>query len=284
MEEIIKRYAEELCTLSKNLEVTTRVRELCRDSGLYHEEGACVEKIWHITHETKLYEEVGDIFLYKVKNYHIANLAYNKFLYHSNPDFYMKYAQNLAHLDYKNIDTENSDEKLPEEIIDLCDRFDLVGFLMLYLHRNNDFQGVINIMPYLENMKHQILEYEQSHPDTEKSYKAGILDTKRHISKVISETRDNNDINLVAIKIDPSNKKAYFNIIDNFICLKNYDDAIGFYNNTYCPEFNMQKINSAIDVCWAVSDYYRDIYEFYNAVKLQKIAMELEIERDCTDA
>jgi len=284
MDENIRKYAEELCNSSKNLEITKRIRELCRDVGLYHEEGACVEKIWHITHETRLYEEVGDIFLYKVKNNYIANLAYNKFLYHSNPDFYMKYAENLACLNYHNIDTENADEKLSEEIIDLCDRFDLIGFLMLYLHKREDLQGVLDLSVYLDNLKQKILEYSETHVEEETSYLEGMRDTEQHISQCLSKTKNNNSINNLAIKICSTNKNAYFNILDAYIAQKQYNNAIDYYNNICCPNFKLSTKDNIIDICWAVSDFYRDVFEFYNAVRLQKLAMELEMERDCLNA
>ena len=278
------KYAETICSDKSILSVLKSLRKICAQNELYHEEGACVEKIWHITHDPKLYEQVGDIFLQKVRNRDIANAAYNKFIHLTNPDFYYKYTANLKALGFNCADIENLDEDLSDEIIDLCDRFDVIVYMMICLHKNKDFDGVIELVKFLSDIKSKIFEYRDKDCGSDKSYIDDIECTEKHLSEVLSQTQNRNDINEFAIDLDNENKKAYFNIIKDLITYKHEQDALGYYNDVVCTKLGYSRTNDIKNLCWIVSDFYRDIYEFYNAVFMQKIVLEMELQEENINA
>ena len=278
MREKFIQYADAICSGKPILSLLKDLKEILAKNGLSHEEGACVEKMWHITHEPKLYEEIGDIFLYKVRNRNVANAAYNKYIQYTNPDFYNKYAANLKALGFKCANIDDSDDDLPPEIIDICDRFDVIVYMMICLHRNKDYDGVIELVNYLSHIKNKILEYKDRNFVENKSYLEELSCTEKHLSEVLSETQNHNDLNQFAISLFNKNKKAYFNIIKDLITYKKEKEAINYYNDVACPNIECKKTDNIITLCWIVSDFYRDIFDFYNAVFMQKIALEMELQ------
>ena len=278
------QFAEIICSDESILSVLKELKEICSQEELYHEEGGCLEKIWHITHDNQLYEEVGDIFLYKVRNKDIANAAYNKYIYHTNPDFYFKYATNMHSMGFYCIDTENTDEDLPESVTNLCDRFDAIAYMMIYLHKKEDYDGVLELVKYLENIKSKIFAYKETDRSDKLSYWDDIVSTEKHLSEIFTKTQNRNDINQLAIDLDKYNEKGYYNILKDLITYDNYDEAIAFYNNQICENFKNKPINDIKSLCWAVSDFYSGIYEFYNAVFMQKIALEMEMKEEKVNA
>jgi len=66
MREKFIKYAETITSGKSMLSILKELRKICAKNNLFHEEGACLEKIYHITYETKLYEEIGDIFYIKL--------------------------------------------------------------------------------------------------------------------------------------------------------------------------------------------------------------------------
>ncbi len=280
MREKFIKWAEIICTGKSILTVLKELKKVCAKENLYHEEGGCLEKIWHITHEDALYKEVGDIFLYKVRNRDIANAAYNKYLYHTNPDFYFKYATNLSAMGFNCADTENLDEELPEVILSLCDRFDAIVYMMICLHKNKDYDGVLELEKYLTIIKSKIEDYKNKTSNDNKTYWEDIQYTEKHLSKILSQTQNHNDINKFAIRLNKENKKAYFNILKDLITYNNFENALKFYNNNVCENFDLKPTGNIKSLCWIVSDFYRDIFEFYNAVFMQKIIIDMELEEE----
>ena len=276
MREKFLQNASKIVALKPMISILKDLRKICAKEGLYHEEGGCLEKIWHINHDHSLYEEIGDIFMYKVRNRDVANAAYNKFIHHLHPEFYDKYALNLKCMGYNCADTENSDEIMPNEIVDLCDRYDTIVYMMLILLKNKDYEGILNLSDSLSTMKSKIYKYKNQHFSADSSYLDDIKNTDIHLSQELSTVQNHNDINRFAISLDEQNKRAYINVLDDFLTYKNYNEAIDFYNKEYTERFNIAKTSDINEICWSVSDFYRDIFEFYNAVRIQKIAIELE--------
>lgn len=276
MREKFIQYAVFLLKNDAKPELIKDLRKIFCDNGMFHEEGACLEKLFHITHKPELFKELGEIFQYKLRNFNVANAAYNQYLYHTDKAFFENYSKNLTSMGYSHINTENQDEKNPKELVLLCDRFDLIVFMMICLHRNKDYDTIIKLKEFLTQIKQQIIDF-KSDKELDLSYMEDIENTKKHLSDILSETKNRNDINKFSIELKPDNKKAYINILDDFITYKNYVELIKFYNDEYCKEFELAPNNSVIGICWHVSDFYRDCYEFYDAVRLQKIALELDL-------
>ena len=285
MREKFIKYAETITSGKSMLSILKELRKICAKNNLFHEEGACLEKIYHITHEAKLYEEIGDIFLYKVRNREIANAAYNKFIYNINSEFFNKYIDNLIALGFK-YDNNIQDNDLPNEINDLCDRFDVIVYMILCLLKHNDYEGVLILYnKFLTIAKSKIIEYKDKHIGENNIYITMMENTERHLSEMLTQTNDNNEINILAINLLKTNIKAYMNILDNYITHKNYRQAIEFYLNNVCNRFHKcKKTDNIKEICWEISNFYKDNYKFYQAVKFQKIAIELELSEDNENA
>ena len=276
MREKFIKYAEHLAKNNATPELVKDLKEIFCENGMFHEEGACLEKLFHITHEPELFRELGEIFQYKLRNFNVANAAYNQYLYHTDKAFFENYSKNLTSMGYSHINAENQEEKNPEDLILLCDKFDLIVFMMICLCRNKAYDEIIKLKEYLLQFKEQIISYKSdSEPDY--GYMNDLENTEKHLSEILSEVRNRNDINEFAIMLNPESKRAYINVLDDSITYKKYEDAIKFYNDVYCENYKLASCDSISKICWHVSDFYRDCYEFYDAVRLQKIALELDL-------
>jgi len=47
------------------------------------------------------------------------------------------------------------DNNYPYEIVNLCDRFDAIIYMMLCLHKNNDFIGILQLNKFLSDIKNK---------------------------------------------------------------------------------------------------------------------------------
>lgn len=277
MREKFLKYADNLIAQENVEKVYENLIEIFSDNCMFHEEGACNEKLWHITQKPELYKKVGDIFANKVRNPNIAFNAYNRYLQFLDKDFYKSYAQTARRVGISDIDRDLDNEDYSKQIIRLCDTYDTIVYMMICLLSEKDFDGVLELDKKLSSALSNINKYiRENHISGEKDYLEDNEASRRHLSEMMSKTAHHNDINLLAIKYDRNNKQAYMNIIGDYITYKNYNDAILFFNYTYCKAFDIPEKDSIIDICWEVSDFYRDKYDFYNAVLFQKHALELE--------
>ena len=85
---------------------------------------------------------------------------------------------------------------------------------------------------------------------------------------------------MLAIRLFNNNQRAYINIIGDLITYKNYKLAIDFYNNEYASLYNTPTMYACSDLCWLISDFYRDKFEFYKAIKYQKLALEMDCDKE----
>lgn len=272
MKEKFLNYAQKISS-GENIEnIIKDLKDIFNKNSLYHEEGACLEKLYHITHDYKLFNEIGQIFQYKVRNRDIANAAYNKYLYYSDKTFFTNYAKNLNELGVNLISVNNMEENTPPEIQALCDKFDLIIFMMICLHKNQEYDTIMKLIPFLLKTKTNIINTFSAAKN--KDYLVDAENSEKHLSDVLSSTKHRNDINKFAIDLNPSNERAYINIMDDLVSNENDKNAIEFYNNTYSRKFNKPQIDSAENLCWQISDFYKNRYEFYDAVRFQKFALE----------
>lgn len=280
MREKFIKYAEHLLNADATLEMIKDLKEIFCENGMFHEEGACLEKLFHITHEPELYKEIGEIFQYKLGNSEVANAAYNRYLYNADKEFFKNYAKNAKSLGYHHISEDNMDDNNPDELVSLCDKFDLLVFMIVCLSQNNAYDEIIKLKEYMLKIKQQILDYRfDSEPDT--GFMDDIENSEKHLSEILSEIKNRNDINRFAIALNPLNRRAYINILEDFITYKNYEEAIRFYNDEFAVKFERPNKNSIPEICWEISDFYRDNYEFYTAVKFQKLSLEIDLGVRC---
>ena len=276
MREMFKKYAEEFASGNTSVEHITNLKRIMEENLLFHEEGACLEKIYNITKDAKLYEKIGDVFLYKVGIPAIANAAYNKYIKLKMPEFYDKWAKNIKSLGVNCVDCEADDDNIPEQASTLYDNYDLIVYMIICLCKNKDYDVVMDLSVYLNTIRNKLLQYNIHNPAFS-SFEKNLQDSQNHLSDILSEIKNRNDINEFAIQLNPENKQAYINIIEDHIEYDRLEDAIKFYNENYAAKFNLPNKYSVVDICWTISDYYKDFYNFYDAVRLQKCALELEL-------
>ena len=137
--------ARNLCTKEDVLQIYKELADIFKENHLYHERGAVLEKIWHLTKEHELFKEIGDIFLYQVRNPQIAMNAYNKYLQLTMPDFYKSYATNLYNLGYSDFEYKYDNEDYTKDLINLCDRYNTIIYIMVCLYQNKNYQSVLKL-------------------------------------------------------------------------------------------------------------------------------------------
>lgn len=276
MREKFKNLIERLVRKDNLESIYKELAEILDSLCLFHEEGACIEKLWHVTQNPDLYKDVADIFLYKVRNRNIAFEGYKRYLQYSQPEFYKSFSENLTALGYNNFEISD-DDNYKREIIKLSDALDCTIYMMKALHKLKDYEGVLEMETYLNNFDEEIKKYVQSHPLEQNDCVQENENSKKHLSGVLAETLNHNDINKLATRLDPKNEKAYINILGDLITYGNFQQATEYYNNVYKNQFNKNYTNNIANICWIISDFYRDRYEFFNAVQYQKIALEQEL-------
>ena len=277
MRDKFKNLAERLIKNDNPESIYKELANIFDSLCLFHEQGACIEKLWHVTQDPNLYKEVADIFLYKVRNRNIAFEGYNRYLQYSQPEFYKSFSENLLALGYDKFQISD-DEDYKRNIIRLSDSFDCVIYMMKALHKLKDYEGVMEMEQYLNSFDEKIKNYIQLHPLEKPDCVDENTNGKKHLSGILSETLNHNDINKLAIRLDSGNEKAYINIIGDMLTYGRLNDAVDYYNNVYAEKFGKITTNNIVNICWIVSDFYRDRYEFYNAVFYQKIALEQEVQ------
>ncbi len=274
MREEFLGFADKLIGQDDLVSVYESLIKIFDENCLFHEEGACNEKLWHITQKPELYKKVGDVFANKVGNFEVAFHAYNRYIQFSDENFYRNYMRAVKKLGYEYDKPDEDDYTL--EIIKLCDAFDAIVYMMICLFRQKEYNAIFEMDKKLYEMQCKINEYIARYPDIDsESYVNDNVYSIKHLSQILSENKHHNDINLLAIKYDNTNKQAYINIIGDYITYKNYNEAIHFYNCTYSNIFSLSNTNNIVDICWHVSDYYRDNFDFYNSVYFQKHALEI---------
>lgn len=277
MREKFLRFADSLIKQEECSLIYKELSDVFDEVCMFHEEGACKEKLWHITQEPKLYKEVGDIFGNKVGNFGVAFEAYNRYLKNSDPEFFNNYQRIMKKIGY-DVNLESNDDDNFSDVTKLCDIYDTIIYMMIYLFQAKEYSGIFELEKRLTVAFNNIQNYINKNPEcNSKDCLADNEGSRVHLSEILSQEQHHNDLNKLAIKLNSNNKQAYMNITGDFITYKNYNDAMLFYNYTYCNVFGTPLKSNIIDICWDISDYYRDKYDFYNAVLFQKYALELEL-------
>ena len=273
MREKFLDFANGLCNLNYDIiPILNELIKLFDSAGLYHEEGACCEKIYNITNDFSLYEKIGDIFLYKARNKNIAQAAYEEFLKYKLPDFYPKYSENMKQLGYEFSACVSED--LPKELEKLYDRYNVIAYMMVYLYKKKEYSGVEQLYKYLCDIKNII----NTKIDKNSSkYQEELTATENHLSEIFSENPDILNMNELAVLLSGNNRRAYLNIIQYYLKKNKYEKALNYYNNIYAEVFELQNCTTVVQICWDISEYYRSLGDYYNAVFYQKLGIEYKL-------
>ena len=171
MREKFLKFADDLILQKSPLKVYEKLAKIFEEGCMFHEEGACYEKIWHINQEHELYKKIGDIFGNKLGNSEVALQAYNRYLKFSEPEFYQNYSRNLVKLGYDRYKEDIESEDYSSDIVKLCDAYDAIVYMMIFLHKKSDFEGIIKLDEKLTQISANIKRYLSQNPEEKDSEK-----------------------------------------------------------------------------------------------------------------
>ena len=150
---------------------------------------------------------------------------------------------------------------------------------MICLHKNSDYDGILELNKYLKIVRNKVILISNSYKNNN-YFMDDIEATNKHLSQILSQTKSNIRINQLAIELDKTNQQAYINIIEYKLEKGEKEAAIQFYNSTYINQFNNSLgCNNIESLAWIISDYYRDKCLFYDSIKMQKYALETELDK-----
>ena len=136
MSDIIKHLKNIIENIINNNDIVTSYRELAilfENQQMYQEQVGCLERIAHITKEPYLYEEMGNIFKFKLNNYSAAFGSYSKYLSLVQPDFYQNYIETF---DVEFLLTDLSIYN--QNFIILVDLCIVIIYILVYLYNINN--------------------------------------------------------------------------------------------------------------------------------------------------
>ena len=238
---------------------------------------ACLEKLWHIIKDKNILLDLIHLSEVKLNDIRLARLFNAILFFNYLPNEFMNFIKplNLAP-DFIN-DIEYEGTTTPWTI--LSGRHLICTYLMIFAAKGNNIQLIVDLIKPLNKIDKEINDYLHNNPNNPRYFEE-FFNQKRILSDVLSEIEHHNDINKFAIYLNCNNEKAYLNIIEDFIHYKNFDHALDFYNNDYCNAFNRPKAEYLNDICWYLSHFDSNKYEFYKTLCYQKLAIEFEIQKN----
>lgn len=236
----------------------------------------CLEKIWHLNKDSSILINLADIISKELQDERTTCLLRAMAFYNYSPDVFIKFLKSIKLDDnfIKEIEYESSTTPW----ILLSGRYLIHSYLMIFATKKKELGLVMDLSKNLMKLDSEIQNYlAQNDLDCADEHN-DYLRSKNSLSEVLAEIEHHNDINHLAISLNPNNENAYLNILEDYVTYKNYDEAKNFYNNQYATKFNKIPFDSIIDICWFLSSYYSKKYEFYKTLVYQKLALEIELQ------
>ena len=265
------QFAKRIAENNDVIAVYKELDKIFKNARMYREQAGLLEKIYNINKDFRLYEKIGDIYSEKLDNNYLAQIAYNNYFVEFAPDFCRKYTKAF------DISIEEDSDDMDKSATLISDRYCCICYLLIYFYNRKEYQAILELKQYLNIIKKELLSYIEEKDLNSDNYLKDIVVMENFLSDKFVKIKHHNDINKFAIELNPKNEMAYINIIDDYIEYKNYDSAIEFYNNQYAKTFNLSHKESVADVCWYISDKHNEQEDFFNAVKRQQNAINLEL-------
>lgn len=237
---------------------------------------ACLEKIWHLNKDSSVLINLADIISRELNDERTACLLRAMMFYEYSPDVFIKFLKSIK-LDESFIKEIQYESSTTPWIL-LSGRYLIHSYLMIFATKKKELGLVMDLSKNLMKLDSEIQNYLAQKDLVYDNENNDYLRSKNSLSEVLAEIEHHNDINRLAISLNPNNEKAYLNIIEDYVTYKNYDEAKNFYNNQYATKFNKIPFDSIIDICWFLSSYYSKKYEFYKTLVYQKLALEIELQ------
>ena len=275
MREKLIALANDVCTARSILPALKDLVEIFDKLKMYNEECGTLERIWHKTQKHDLLQQMGDVYFSKIGDYNTAIIAYNRYLEFTQPDLFRKYATSMYKAGYKKYDFDNEDYS--RKIINLTDRYNILLYIIASLYEMKDIDAVLSVKDLLFNVKKKIDKIYNKLTDGEKAYVEELDAGNSYISGLFSNIKHHNDLNSFAIELDPKNEDAYINIMADHLTYGRKQEALEYYNKMYTANFNYKPLDSVGNVAWILSNFYSKKHDFFEAVMMQKLALEIDM-------
>ena len=235
------------------------------------------------TKNSKLLIDITDIIETHWANADFAYTFYYKYFEQTAPDMFKKLCKSYANANGKFIEPEENIHKKLEDnpkVDDLVNRFIMFIYMISYAFKNEEYELMYDLYDSMQIIKDRINTAIKKYGITNISEDELFVNDEKYLSEVLSQKEHHNDINKLAITLYKKNKKAYMNIIDDYITYNKEQDAIDFYNNEYCSVFEKEsKLTNISELYWKISYYYCNIYDFYKNLSYEKKALECDLEK-----
>lgn len=101
-----------------------------------------------------------------------------------------------------------------------------------------------------------------------------VFEDYNFLSNELAKTKHHNDINNLAIELNPNNQAPYFNIMDDYIVYENPKAALEYYNSVYQNQFQSFYIENLKELYQIMHNFFHKIGDYYKVVYYQKLIIE----------
>ena len=270
-------YAKKLTTNKNPLSIYIELERIMYSAGLFQEQIGLIKNIWHITNNNELLLKAGNICATVYNNFDMAYELCNLYFQKTNPSFYEMYMSILNRKGYNEFTPKFDITNYSATVFKVIDKYSAIIYIIVYLNKQKKFNEILELIPYLSVIDNQLQECMLRLSNNEKGVYNIVVTCNNHLSELLSRNEHHSDINKFAIKLNPENKQAYLNVIENYIAQDKKELAIEFYNDEYCTQFKSATSNSVVSLYWNLSDIYADIENYYKSVLCQQSAINIEL-------
>jgi len=282
MTENLLVYAENLKNGVDILETLKNIETILEKNCLYKELAGCKEKIWHLNGDDDKLKEISVLYRLELKDSDMAFVINMLYIRRTQRRLYDELIECFKdkQLEQLNPDLDDNSDKF-SELWKIADRYCGIEYIISYLLSRKKYEEISNLLQALDEVKQIAEKYLKEHPEVDLADMDDIETTDKNLSVLLSNHSENIEFNKLAIKYDIGNEKAYINILEHYINSSQEDKAIEFYNESYRKQFNKdddkKKAYKFTDVMWALSNSYNENFDFYNALVIQKKAIDYEL-------
>lgn len=277
MKEKIIGYVKKLDSSKSIKKVIKELSSLYEENKMYDLLAPCLIKLANCSKDYKLYEKIADIYQFKLRNFEEALYFYNRYMQKKDLDFYKKYATTIKHRGFSEVDIVFDLTEDNIKLRELCDRFDLLISLMLFLHKLGEYNLILDMKAYLFKFRAKIVEFIKTHRLLNLACRDDSKKNENYLADILARTKNNIDLNRFAIELAPMIKWAYINILEDYIFNKRYQEAIEFYNKFYAPQFRISMEKGVEPIAWHISDFYANERDYYMSVLYKKLSCEIHL-------
>lgn len=243
--------------------------------NLYYEKVQILLALYNLNKNKTLLSDVADTYM-QAKDYTQANKFYYLYLAKNNPKAASKFLNSLAEITNVNIE-DYEYTPLSTEAGYLVDRYYVLINICSLCAKAYDKKTLSSILKDLNKMRKSLYSVINEIPEYIASY---ITYYENCLSGELTNFCNDSSINRFAIKLHPQNNTPYLNIINNYLLSGCYDEALKFYNKSYCKQFNQNQLNTKAEICWFISEKFVDYKDYEAALSYQKKALEFELQKD----